>query len=128
VPFDPTKSCPVIRNFECIQEDCAFWDTINAECIYYSMVKVKQDYNEMTGTLVSSGNFLVDLGMVFKNVTIVVSSPATVHFTAVTGPVITLSSTFGRVGVPNIWKGINARYVWINATTPPLTYLVAGDG
>lgn len=128
MPFDPTKNCPVIRNFECIQEDCGFWDAINLECIYYQMVKIKQDYNEATGTIVSAGDTLIDLGMVFKNITIVVSGAATIHFTSLSNPVVTISTTFGRVGVPNIWKEINARYIWITPVSVPITYLVAGDG
>lgn len=128
MPFDPLLSCPVIRNFECIQTECSFWDTVLSACIYYNMGKMRQDYNEKTGTLAAVGNTLIDMGAIYKNITVVVSGPVTLRFSIITNPVITISTTFGRVGVPNIWKDINAQYIWLNASAPPVTYLVAGDG
>lgn len=126
--FNPTKNCPVIRNFECIQTDCSFWDAALGECIYYSANKAKQDYNEDSGTMTLSEYYTIDLGAVYKNITIVVSGTAYVRFSSWSNPVVTLSPTFGRVGVPIMWKGINARYVYIMPLSPPVDYLVAGDG
>lgn len=126
--FDPTKNCPVIRNFECIQTDCSFWNAVLGECDYYSANRARQDYNEDTGTITLAEFYPIDLGAVYKNITIVVSGNAYLRFTSLSNPVITLTTTFGRVGVPIMWKGINARYVYIYPLTPPIDYLVAGDG
>ena len=126
--FNPLMQCPVIRNFECIQDECAFWDAVGLQCIYYAGARIRQDYNEATGTIAVVGETLIDLGAVFRNITVAVSGPATLRFSLITNPVITLSATFGRVGVPNMWRNINARYIWLNPSAPPITYLVEGDG
>jgi hypothetical protein len=124
--FDPTLSCPIIRNFQCAQTDCSFWDTARSECIFFSGLAKKNGYNELTGT-VSTVETTLDLGQVFTDIMVYVTGAATLKFHATANASIALSATYGRVGVPIIFKGINARYVLLTSSSGTISYAVEGN-
>ena len=126
--FDPTASCPIIKNFECSQEDCGFWNSEKAECIFWDMMAGKKDYNEFPITVgPNEVDGVLDLGKIYKDITIWVDGDCIVKFGAATEPEILLNSTYGRVGTPVYFNGFNARYLYFTST-PLINILVTGSG
>ena len=126
--FDPTKACPIIKNFECSQEDCGFWSVERAECIFWDFMAGKNDYNEVIDTVgPAETDMLVDLGKIYKDITIWVDGDCSVKLGDVSNAPVTLSSTYGRVGTPVYCRGFNARYLYFTSTLL-VNILVTGNG
>jgi len=126
--FDPTLSCPIIKNFECSQEDCGFWSVDRAECIFWDMMAGKNEYDEFISSVgPAETDKTLDLGKIYKDITIWVDGDCSVKFGANTNPAITLSSTYGRVGTPVYFRGFNARYLYFTST-PLVNFIVTGNG
>jgi hypothetical protein len=115
--FDPTAACPIIKNFECSQEDCGFWNAERGECIFWDMMAGKTDYTEVVSTVgPGETDGVLDLGKIYKDITIWVDGDCSVKFGASTNDPVELSSTYGRVGTPVYFRGINARYLYFTST------------
>lgn len=126
--FDPTAACPIIKNFECSQEDCGFWNADRAECIFWDMMAGKTDYDEFIASVgPAETDGLLDLGKIYKDITIWVDGDCTVKFGAATNNPVSLISTYGRVGTPVYFRGFNARYLYLSST-PLINILVTGSG
>jgi hypothetical protein len=126
--FDSTKACPIIRNFQCAEADCGFWNADKAECIFWDEMAGKQDYNEVAGTITGAKtNQEIDLGAVYRDITIWIDQAVTVRLHSVTGNVLTFNTTYGRVGTPVYVRRANARYLYIT-TTVTTNYLIDGNG
>jgi hypothetical protein len=126
--FDPTASCPIIKNFECSQEDCGFWNADRAECIFWDLMAGKTDYDEFIATVGPNEiDGVLDLGKIYKDITIWVDGECTVRFGSVIASEVTFSATYGRVGTPVYFKGINARYLYFTSV-PLVNILVTGNG
>lgn len=126
--FDPAKACPIIKNFECSQEDCGFWDADRAECIFWDTMAGFSKYaaDELT-VPGSETNYDIDLGDVYKDITIWVDQDCVVRLNGVSEDAIELSATYGRVGTPVYFRGFNARHVYIT-TTLATNVSVVGNG
>lgn len=126
--FDPTAACPIIKNFECSQEDCGFWNADTGECIFWDMMAGKNDYDEALGSVAAAQtDALIDLGKIYKDITIWVDQDCTIKLGSAAGNAITLSSTYGRVGTPVYLRGFNARYIYMT-TTLLTNYVINGNG
>ena len=128
IVFDPTLQCPVIRNFECVQEECAFWNADKEECLYFDGLVGKEGYNEASQLIVGvTTDTEIDLGVRYRDITIIVDQACTVKFQDDTHASIDLSVATGRVGTPVVFRGINAQKVYVT-TTVDTTVTIFGNG
>jgi hypothetical protein len=117
IAFDPTLQCPVIRNFECVQEECSFWNADKAECLYFDGLVGKEGYNEVSQLIVGiTTNTEIDLGLRYRDITIFVDQACSVRFQDTAHPSISLSVATGRINTAVVFKGINARKVYVTTT------------
>lgn len=124
--FDPSKSCPIMKGIWCAETACVFWNSVLSRC--NAITPPTSSYNEKTGSLApATGEYTVDLGTVYKDVTIYVDWDARIKFGATGNPAIDLTVANGRVGVPVMFDGINARYVLITALDMTLNYIITGN-
>lgn len=126
--FDPTKQCPVIRNFECVQDECAFWNADKVQCLYFDGLVGKQEYNEIAGLI--SGAVVddaEDLGAIYRDLTILVDAACSIKFHDVSHPIIVLDALSNRVGTPVFFRNINARYIFVT-TTGDTNITIDGNG
>lgn len=126
--FDPTQGCPIIKNFNCVQEDCSFWNAKRGECIFWDEMAGHDAYTEVSQLVGGSlTDVVVDLGAVYKDCSIFVDQVCTIRFHDVGHPSIAMSIALARVGIPVYFKGINARYVLVT-TTVNTNITVDGNG
>ncbi len=126
--FDPTQGCPIVKNFNCVQEDRAFWDANLAECIFWDEMAGHNAYNEVIQAIGGGlTDVLVDLGKVYKDVTVFVDDVCSLKFHDVAHAPVAMSIALARVGIPVYFKGINARYVLVT-TVNPINVTVNGNG
>lgn len=128
IAFDPTLQCPLIRNFECVQEECVYWNADKAQCILFDGLAGKEAYIEVS-QLVSGvqTNLQIDLGARFRDLTIVVDLACVIRFHDATHPAVSLTATLGRVNNALIFRGINAQSVFIT-TTNDTNITIFGNG
>ena len=128
IAFGPTLQCPVIRNFECIQEECAFWNADKSQCLYFDGLVGKEAYTEVI-QLVSGvqTNLEIDLGSRFRDLTIVVDLACIIRFHDATHSTVSLSAALGRVNNALIFRGINAQKIYIT-TTNDTNITIFGNG
>lgn len=125
--FDPTLSCPIMKGITCAETDCVFWDTVLLRCSQVNQLTT-QNYNELTGGLAMiAGEITLDLGQIYRDVTVYVDWDTRVKFTNIANPVVDLTTANGRVGIPVLFQGINAQYVYLTALDLPLNYIVTGN-
>jgi hypothetical protein len=126
--FDPTQGCPVIKNFNCVQEDCSFWNAKRVECIFWDEMAGHDKYTEVAQLLVGVlTDEIVNLGAVYKDLSIFVDQVCNIRFHDATHPSISMSTALARVGIPVYFKGINAQYVLVT-TTVNTNITVDGNG
>lgn len=125
--FDSTKSCPIMKGLTCAEDECVFWDATLLRCTYVAQAPT-QDYNELTGgQSAPAGQVALDLGRIYKDVTIFVDWDARIRFTNGTNPAIDLTVANGRVGVAVLFENINAQYVYLTVLDLPLNYIITGN-
>lgn len=125
--FDPSKSCPIMKGIWCAETECVFWNAELSRCGAVPLPPTS-DYNERTGNLApATGEYIVNLGAVFKDITIYVDWDTRLKFGATGNPAIDLTVANGRVGVPVMFEGINAQYVLITALDMTMNYIITGN-
>jgi hypothetical protein len=112
--FDPAKGCPLIRNFNCAKADCNFYDAERVECIIWDGLAGHNNYVEVVTATADPADEIIDLGGVFKDITLFVDAACTIKFHSATDSSLDFSVALGRVGTPVVFRGINARYVLIS--------------
>jgi hypothetical protein len=125
--FDPTLSCPIMKGITCAETECVFWDNVLLRCSQVNQA-VTQNYNEITGALDPiTGEITLDLGQIYRDVTVYVDWDTRVKFTNIANAPVDLTTANGRVGIPVLFQGINAQYVYLTGLDLPLNYIVTGN-
>lgn len=123
--FDPTKSCPVTKNAWCSESDCPLYNTELAQC---SLWRRAQPYYELAGAINGAQNDQeLDLGQIFKDVTIWVDKACIIQLGAIGNANINMTVVSGRVGTPVVFTDILVQKVYIT-TTETTNYIVTGNG
>jgi hypothetical protein len=123
--FDPSKSCPVTKNAWCSEDDCPFYNTELSQC---SLWRRTAPYYELAGAISGAQNDQeLDLGQIFKDVTVWVDKACTLQLGAVGQANINMTVASGRVGTPLVITDIWIQKVYIT-TTETTNYIVTGNG
>lgn len=123
--FDPAKACPVTKNAWCAEADCPLYSTELSQC---SLWRRQAPYYEIAGATAGAvSDQELDLGQVFKDVTIWVDKPCIIQLGQLGNPNINMTATGGRVGVPLVLTEIWIQKVYIT-TTETTNYIVTGNG
>lgn len=123
--FDPSKACPVTKNAWCSEDDCPLYNSELAQC---SLWRREEPYYELAGTITGAQNDQpLDLGQVFKDITIWVDKACILQLGAVGNPNINITVASGRVGTPVSFTEIWVQIVYIT-TTETTEYIVTGNG
>lgn len=123
--FDSDKACPLTKNAWCSEDDCPFYNTDLSQC---SLWRREEDYNELAGAIVGAQNDQeLDLGQVFKDITIWVDKACIFQLKAIGNPNINMTVASGRVGTPMVLTDIWAQKLYIT-TTETTNYIITGNG
>ena len=124
--FDPTKSCPVTKNFSCSEDDCPLYNTELTECSLWRRAGIVLRAGG-SASVGAANDQELDLGQVFKDVTIWVDKACILQLGAVGNPNINMTVASGRVGTPLVLTDIWIQKVYIT-TTETTNYIITGNG